>query len=76
MLNNHISTINILIQSTQEAQRMKYFAKRLVSHGDDEAARAADLKSRIVRLKAAGWRRERFRPEMYEALCERALDEL
>lgn len=76
MLSNHISTVDILIRTTREAQAMRYFAKRLASYGEDEAAKEADLQARRVKLKAAGWRRERFRPEKYQDLCERALEEL
>ena len=76
MLANHVSNIESLILKTREAQSMRYFAKRLASYGEDETAKAADLKARAVRLKAAGWRRERFRPEKYQELCDRALEEL
>lgn len=55
---------------------MRYFAKRLASYGEDEAAKEADKQARMVTLKAAGWRRERFRPERYQDLCQRALEEL
>ena len=76
MLSNHISSVEALIQSTSEAQRMRYFAKRLASYGEDQTAKAADLKARIARLKSSGWMRDRFRPERYQELCERALEEL
>ncbi|KAL2041370.1 hypothetical protein N7G274_005752 [Stereocaulon virgatum] len=76
MLAKHIRTIDSLIQTTQETQAARYTIKRMASYGDDEDARARDLKARIARLKAAGWRRERFVPERYQELCEEALAEL
>ena len=76
MLHSHILTTETLIKLAKEAQSQRYFSKRLASYGEDETAKAADLKSRIVRLKAKGWERERFVPERYQRLCERALDEL
>ena len=76
MLNNHIHVTEHLIRTTKEAQSMRYFSKRLASYGEDETAKAVDLKARIERLKAKGWERERFAPERYQRLCERALDEL
>lgn len=76
MLMNHISSMETLIQSTREAQAMKYFAKRLASYGADDTAKAADVSARIARLKSNGWRRDRFRPERYRELCECALEEL
>ncbi len=76
MLSNHISTVDILIHTTREAQTMRYFAKRLASYGEDEAAKEADKQARMVKLKAVGWRTERFRPERYQDLCQRASEEL
>ncbi len=76
MLSSHISTVDILIQTTREVQAMRYSAKRLASYGADEAAKEADKQARMVELKATGWRRERFRPERYQDLCQRALEEL
>jgi hypothetical protein len=76
MLAKHIRTIDTLIQATQEAQVARHTVKRMATYGDDEDARARDLKARIARLKAGGWRRERFVPEKYQDLCEEALAEL
>lgn len=76
MLTTHILTINHLTQTTQDIQAQRYTTKRLASYGEDEEAKAADRKARIVRLREGGWRRERFRPERYWAVCERALGEL
>ena len=76
MLAKHIRIIDSLIKTTQEAQAVRQIIKKMASYGDDEEARARDLKARIARLKAAGWRRERFAPERYQDLCEEALAEL
>jgi len=76
MLTNHISTTENMIKTTREAQTMRNFSRKLMNYGDDEEDRAADLKARVARLKATGWRRERFRPDRYQELCERALEEL
>lgn len=73
---NHISTIDILIQKTRGVQSARYFTKRLASHGEDEESRAANLRFRIARLKASGWKMERFAAERYQELCARALAEL
>ncbi|KAL9137904.1 MAG: hypothetical protein Q9175_000898 [Cornicularia normoerica] len=73
---NHISTIDILIQKTQGVQSARYFTKRLASYGGDEESRAANLRFRIARLKASGWKMERFAPERYQKLCAKALAEL
>ena len=73
MLSNHISSVDALIQSSGAAQRMRYSARKL---DEDQTAKAADLKARIARLKSGGWMRARFRPERYQELCERALEEL
>ena len=76
MLSKHISTVETLIQITQEAQARKTDEKHRMSYDASEAARVADMKARIVRLKTMGWKRERFRPERYQELCECALEEL
>ena len=73
---NHISTVDILIQKSQGIQSARYFTKRLASYGEDEESRAANLRFRIARLKASGWKMERFAPGRYQELCERALAEL
>lgn len=72
----HISTVDLLIQKTQAVQSARYFTKRLASSGEDEELRAANLRFRIARLKASGWKMERFAPERYQELCARALAEL
>lgn len=73
---NHISTIDSLIQKTRGVQNARYFTKRLASYGEDEESRAANLRFRIARLKASGWKMERFAPGRYQELCTRALSEL
>ena len=73
---NHVSTVDVLIQKTRGVQSARYFTKRLASHGEDEETRAANLRFRIARLKASGWKMERFAPERYQDLCARALAEL
>ena len=72
----HISTVDNLIQKTQKMQNARYFTKRLASYGEDEESRAADLRFRIARLKASGWKMQRFAPGRYQELCARALAEL
>ena len=76
MLSKHIATVETLMQTTQEAQARKTDKKHRMSYDASEAAKVADMKARIVRLKAMGWERERFRPERYQELCECALEEL
>lgn len=73
---NHISTVDALIQKTRGVQSARYFTKRLASYGEDEETKAANLRFRIARLKAGGWKMERFAPERYQELCARALAEL
>ncbi|KAI4217264.1 MAG: hypothetical protein LQ351_000573 [Letrouitia transgressa] len=75
MLAAHITAISSLIESVSHIQATRDTVKRLASCGEDQEARAADLTVRIVRLKAQGWKRERFAPERYQELCERALEE-
>lgn len=76
VITSHISTVDLLIQKTQEVQSARYFTKRLASSGENEELRAANLRFRIARLKASGWKMERFAPEKYQELCARALAEL
>ena len=76
MIANHISTVDMLIQKTRGVQSARYFTKRLAGYGDDEETKAANLRFRIARLKASGWKMERFAPERYRELCARALAEL
>ena len=76
MLANHISNVDTLIMGTYEAQTARYTIKGSASYGDDEETKAADLRARIARMKAGGWKRERFAPERYQELCAQALAEL
>lgn len=76
MLENHVITINGLIEITQEIQAQRYSVKRLASYEGDEAAKEADKRERIKKLKGIGWKRERFQPGKYQELCTKALAEL
>ncbi|KAL9611541.1 MAG: hypothetical protein Q9167_003825 [Letrouitia subvulpina] len=76
MLAAHITAISSLIESVSHIQATRDTTKRLASCGEDQEARAADRAVRIARLKAQGWRRERFAPERYQELCERAVEEI
>ena len=73
---NHISAVDTLIRKTRAVQSARYFTKRLASHGEDEELKAANLRFRIARLKASGWKMDRFAPGRYQELCTRALAEL
>ncbi|KAG7129318.1 hypothetical protein HYQ44_000037 [Verticillium longisporum] len=42
----------------------------------DDEMRALDLKARIERLRASGWKRQRFNPRRYEELRESVLAEM
>lgn len=77
MLTTHIAIVDSLIRVTQTTQANRAAGgTRQPSHGASEEARALDRKVRVERLRRDGWGRERFRPEKYEGLCERALEEL
>jgi len=76
LLANHTHSIDLLIQKAQEADANRYTIKRQLSFYGDEEAKASDIKARISRLKAIGWRRARFLPERYQDLCAAALAEL
>ncbi|KAL8892039.1 MAG: hypothetical protein Q9215_001041 [Flavoplaca cf. flavocitrina] len=75
MLHRHIVSVEHAISNTRDAQSNRH-GKRLASFGASPEARAADLRARIVRLKADGWKRKRFAPERYQELCAKALSEL
>lgn len=75
MLDYHLRVIDTLLHDTKTALANRYTCIRLPSFADEEA-KAADLRVRTERLKAGGWKRERFAPERYQDLCERALAEL
>lgn len=78
MLTAHIAVVDGLLVLAEETQANRHAAggKRLPSYGADDETRAEDRKWRIACLREQGWRRQRFQPERYEALCERALEEL
>lgn len=78
MLTAHIAVVDDLLVAAEESQATRHSAggRRLPSYGADDETRAEDRKWRIARLREQGWRRERFQPERYVALCERALEEL
>ncbi|MCJ1272597.1 hypothetical protein MMC21_000383 [Puttea exsequens] len=76
MLQNHIRTVDSLIQRTQEAQAKRYGVKKMLSFYGDEEAKRTDVKAKIVRLKAQGWKRVRFDGARYQELCAVALSEL
>ena len=76
MIAKNIADIDTLIKATYEAQTARYTVKRQISDGDDEDSKRAVLMTNIARMKAAGWKRERFAPEKYQELCAMALAEL
>lgn len=77
-LAKYISDIDDLIRTAQEAQAARYTVKKLARYGEDEGEerKQTDLNIRIARLKADGWKRQRFAPERYQELCAVALAEL
>ncbi|KAL9584065.1 MAG: hypothetical protein Q9212_002343 [Teloschistes hypoglaucus] len=75
MLRGHQDAAERLISDVRDSQANRH-VKRLASFSADKEARAADLPQRIIKLRASGWKRERFRPERYQDLCEAALAEL
>lgn len=75
MLDHHIRVVDTLLDDVKIAQANRYTCTRLPSYADEET-KTADLRVRIGELKAKGWKRERFAPERYQELCERALAEL
>ena len=80
MLDRHHSEVLALIVATMEAQTNRYSGWRqsvfVEREADDEDLKAAHLQERIMRLRAKGWKRERFDPSRYEDLCEQAMAEL
>ena len=76
MLRRHVEVVDMLIISTMEIQAERHTAKGSISSSNNGQTRAADRQARIEKLKANGWKRERFRPERYQDLCARALAEI
>ena len=72
----NLEMVEAQISATKDAQAARYVAGRVVSRAEEDDAKGADLRERISRLKAVGWRRERFDASKYEQLCELALAEL
>lgn len=75
MLQGHITAVEIFLSEIKDIKANKS-VRGIVSFGEDKEARAVDLRLRILRLKARGWRRERFEPARYESLCAMALAEI
>ncbi|KAL8719173.1 MAG: hypothetical protein Q9225_003794 [Loekoesia sp. 1 TL-2023] len=75
MLQGHIAAVENLISEVKDLQANGSI-KRRISFGEDREARTADLRERVVRLRARRWQRERFAPERYRKLCAMALAEL
>lgn len=75
LLQGHIENLEELILKVSDVHADRR-VKRLASFRGDREARAADLRERIVRLRAKGWERERFAAERYQELCAMALAEL
>lgn len=78
MLTTHVEIVDtrLLVIEEMHANRHAAAGKRLPSYGADDETKAEDRKWRIARLREQGWRRPRFQPDRYAALCERALEEL
>ena len=76
MLLRHVEVVDMLIRSAMGVQADGNTAKGSASSGKDGQTRATERQARIEKLKANGWKRERFRPERYQDLCARALAEL
>ncbi|MCJ1382832.1 hypothetical protein MMC17_005945 [Xylographa soralifera] len=76
MLLRHVEVVDMLIQSIMEVQADRHTVKRSASSSNDDQPKVSDRQARIEKLKANGWKRERFRPERYQDLCAQALAEL
>lgn len=87
-LEYHISSIHKQIHQLSEVRKARrgnsptQFTGRFedslirgVTGEDREEVRKVELRERIGRLKAQGWKRKRFDGERYKVLCERALIE-
>ncbi|KAM0332149.1 hypothetical protein ACHAQA_002423 [Verticillium albo-atrum] len=63
--------------SSIHSQRLSFSLPSRASTPDvDDEMRALDLKARIERLRASGWKRQRFNPRRYEELRESVLAEM
>ena len=72
----NLEMIEAQISATKDAQAARYITGRVSSRAEEDDAKGVDLRERILKLKATGWRRERFDASKYEQLCELALAEL
>jgi hypothetical protein len=82
----HVGSINAQIHTLQTCRKARrsnlpnMFTTDFGSGGVDgvekDEMKKVELRARIEKLKAAGWRRERFRGERYQLLAEKALGEL
>lgn len=81
-LTSHISSIENQISAASEARSRNSSASSAL--GDyaglgsinKEELKKVELRERIARLKAGGWKRREFDSERYKALCEKALAEV
>ena len=76
MLLRHVEVVDILIRSTMKVQADRHTAQASARSINGSQSGATDRQARIEKLKANGWKRERFRPERYRELCGQALAEL
>ncbi|KAI9812414.1 MAG: hypothetical protein M1827_004645 [Pycnora praestabilis] len=83
LISAHIDSIDYLIAATVEAQANRKTRTGRFADGEidieglsEEEKTAIEKVERIERGRERGWRRERFVPDRYEALCKRALEEL
>jgi len=85
-LTYHIGSINAQVRTLQTCRKARRsnlpnlfttdFGIGGMDGVDKEEMKKVELKARIERLKAVGWRRERFCVERYQVLAEKALGEL
>ena len=78
-LSNHVVSIDTLMEDVRKTQATRHVVpkhQKAENGDDDEDARVASLRARIIRLKAQNWQRERFNPDKYQSLCDAALNEL
>ena len=73
-LDQHHSDVITLVVAVMDAHSRRYSKGALFRDIDGSPGRLkeAQKRERIERLKASGWKRERFDPSRCERLCERA----
>ena len=82
LLDRHHTDVIGLIVAAMDAQSRRYSMSRSMvmdergKDGEDDDLKAAQLRERIKKLKANGWKWERFNSSRTEELCERALADL